>query len=353
MKKVIVAMSGGIDSSVSALILKQKGFDVIGITLRFFDDKKINCCGSNESIEKFKNICNAIGIRYYIKDARTIFKESVINNFIENYLSGKTPNPCIECNRILKFDYLYKIAKGLGANFIATGHYARIEKINNEYALLRGIDNLKDQSYFLYPIKREILPYIIFPVGKLTKKEVKQIAVKNNIPVDINKESKDICFIPEGNYKLWLKKNEYVKAKEGYIKDTNGKIVGRHNGFFNFTIGQRKNIGISLGKRCYVVDINPEENTVTVGYYEDCFYKAVKISDINWLCDEFEKFTFKAQIRYKHTPQKGKLIKINEKEYQFVFDEKQFALTKGQSCVFYHNDRVIGGGIIEDVIKGE
>jgi len=353
MEKIVVAMSGGIDSSVSAFLLKKQGYDVIGITLKLFKDKNIKCCGGEGAVENFKKICNFIGIRYYVKDAIEIFSKAVIDNFVDFYLDGKTPNPCVECNRIIKFDYLLKLSKMLGAQKIATGHYARIEYESGSYFLKRGKDPIKDQSYFLYPIKKEYLSYIIFPLGGLTKKEVKEIAKKNNIPVDLNKESKDICFIPEGDYSLWLKKNKYIKDREGYLVTTDGKILAKHKGYWNFTIGQRRNIGISLGRRTYVCDIIPSKNQVVVGSIDDVMIKKIRVTKFNWLVDKnyiFDKKIY-AQIRYKHVPQEVELIIEKNGDITLIFLEKQFAPTKGQSVVLYDGEVVIGGGIIDEVFR--
>lgn len=351
MKKVVVAMSGGVDSAVAALLLKEQGYEIIGIHLRLFSDKDIRCCGSDESIEVFKRICNHIGIRYYVKDAREIFKKTVIDEFVYFYVSGKTPNPCVECNRFLKFSYLFDIAKSVGADFIATGHYARIERKGDVFFIKRGLDPLKDQSYFLYRIEKERLENILFPVGRLSKSQVKDIAIKNKLPININKESKDICFIPEGNYSLFLKRNGYVKNKEGYIKDTSGKILAKHNGYFHFTIGQRKKLGFSCGKRLYVVDIIPEKNEVIVGELKEACKKRIVIKDINLFCELKDKSVLNAQVRYRHIPSKGVINFISKDKAEFNFFEQQFALTPGQSCVFYDGDKVLGGGIIDKVFE--
>ena len=353
--KIAVAMSGGIDSSVAAFLLKEMGYDVVGITLRLFKDKNIRCCGGDESIERFKKICNSIGIRYYVKDATEIFSKEVIKKFVDFYLEGKTPNPCVECNRIIKFDYLLKLSKILGADKLATGHYAIIEENKGNYFLKRGVDLLKDQSYFLYPIKKEYLSEIIFPLGYLTKKEVKNIAQKNNIPVDINKESKDICFIPEGDYSLWLKKNNYVKIEEGYFRTTDGRIISKHKGYWNYTIGQRRNTGISLGKRLYVCDIIPSKNEVIIGDIDDVMVKKLTVTNFNWLVDKNYILDRKiyAQIRYKHTPSLVNLEIDKNGDLNVYFSKKQFAPAKGQSLVLYDNDIVIGGGIISEVFREE
>lgn len=350
MKKVVVAMSGGIDSTVAALILKEQGFDVLGIHLRLFSDNSIKCCGSDESQEIFKKVCNHIGIRYYVKDARKIFKGTVINNFVKSYISGKTPNPCVECNRFLKFSYLFDIANSIGAELIATGHYARIEKEGNRFFIKRGVDSAKDQSYFLYSIEEKKLKNILFPVGGFLKSQIKEIALKNKIPIDTNKESKDICFIPDGNYSLFLKRNGYVKNIEGYIRDTSGKILARHNGYFHFTIGQRKRLGFSGGKRLYVADIIPEKNEVIVGELNEACKKRIIIKDMNLFCEIKDGSVLYAQVRYRHTPSRGVISFISENKSIFEFFEPQFALTPGQSCVFYEGDKVLGGGVIEKVI---
>lgn len=347
----MVAMSGGVDSSVCALILKEQGYNVVGLHLRIANDRSIRCCGGDESSEVFKKICCHLGIRYYIKDAREVFKKSVIDDFVSHYLSGKTPNPCVECNRVLKFSYLFDIARSLGAEFIATGHYANIVKEKDGFFIERGIDPSKDQSYFLYAIDKDKLRYILFPLGMLYKRDVKKIALKYNLPIDPDKESKDICFIPERDYSLFLKRNGYAKNMEGYIKDTSGKIVARHNGYFHFTIGQRKGLGFSSGKRMYVVDIIPERNEVIVGKLEDCYKRRFLIKRLNLFSIIKDGDELYAQIRYRHTPKKGRIKLINEKIAEFEFYEAEFAITPGQSCVFYEGRRVLGGGIIEKVYE--
>jgi tRNA-specific 2-thiouridylase len=353
MQKVIVAMSGGVDSSVACVILKEKKYEVIGLTLKFFDsDNQIKCCGADESIVKAKQVCDILNIRHYSKDARKYFNKYVIENFINAYLSGYTPNPCIECNKFLKFEYLFNIAKAMDVKYIATGHYARIEKINSKLHLLRGKDPNKDQSYFLYPIKKEYLANILFPLGEFKKEYVREIANRYKLPTSREKESKDICFTAGKDYNLWLKDKKIIENKKGYIKDIRGKILGTHNGFFNYTIGQRRNLGIAGGERLYVTEIKPKNNEVIIAEKKHVFSKRFILKDLNWLDSKPKRGDkLKAQIRYRHIPKSGIIEEINLEKAIFAFDEPQFAITKGQSAVFYEDDRVIGGGIIEEILE--
>jgi len=354
MKKVLVAMSGGVDSSVACVMLKEKGFDVTGMTLKFFNSNgEIKCCGADYSANRAREVCDILGIKHYLKDARKDFGKYVIEDFVQSYLNGLTPNPCIECNRFLKFDYLFKLAQAMNIDYLATGHYARIIENGKNFELLRGRDPNKDQSYFLYCIKKENLNKILFPLGDLNKNEVRKIAKKYNLPVFDEKESKDICFVPQGDYVSWLKKEKYVENKSGYIKDLNGKILGQHKGYFNFTIGQRRNLGIPYSQRLYVVDINSKNNEVIVSEKKDAFFSGFQLKDLNWLLEEKIKKGKKyyVQIRYRHIPQEGEVVEIKGNNLVFLFKEKQFAITKGQSAVFYDGDRVLGGGIINEIIR--
>ena len=377
--KVAVAMSGGVDSSVAAALLKQQGFEVIGLTLRLFHEDRggVSCCGGPLSALKARNSAHAIGIRHYFKSAQELFSKKVIDDFVSVYLSGGTPNPCVECNRHLKFSYLFDLARDLGASALATGHYARIEEADGAPALLRGLDPLKDQSYFLYCLKKEQLGRVLFPLGALTKTEVRALAAGLALPAALEPESRDICFVTEGNYAAWLEKTAGVQARKGEILDQNGKVMGSHSGFFNFTVGQRKGLGVYGAERLYVTEIRPGSNEVVVGPLEQARKSAftlVSAADgppkaeqasvsatpraktlgggVNWLVKEPPTGArMRAQIRYRHKP----AACVFEKEYngklKFVFEEPQFAVAKGQSAVFYDGDRVLGGGIIEDVSK--
>lgn len=365
--KVAVAMSGGVDSSVAAALLKQQGFEVIGLTLRLFHEDRggVSCCGGPLSALKARNCAHAIGIRHYFKNAQELFSKKVIDDFVSVYLSGGTPNPCVECNRHLKFSYLFDLARDLGASALATGHYARIEEADGAPALLRGLDPLKDQSYFLYCLKKEQLERVLFPLGALTKTEVRALAKGLALPAALEPESRDICFVAEGNYNAWLKKTAGVQARKGEILDQNGKVMGSHSGFFNFTVGQRKGLGVYGAERLYVTEIRPGSNEVVVGPLKLARKSAFTLVPantrakaptpaagvgVNWLVKEPPTGArMQAQIRYRHKPAACVFEKECNGKLKFVFEEPQFAVAKGQSAVFYDGDRVLGGGIIEDV----
>lgn len=347
-------MSGGVDSSAACAILKREGFEVVGVTLRLFDPgEKISCCGSDDSAALAAKVCAALGVRHYVKDARRQFSRHVMEDFADAYKEGRTPNPCVECNRHLKFDYLFKIARALDADYLATGHYARIRRGAAGFELLRGRDEKKDQSYFLYCIKASFLENLLFPLGDFTKDEIRKLASGLGLPSAREKESRDICFIPGGDYPGWLKKKGYAENRHGYLKDAGGKILGRHNGHFNFTVGQRKNLGVSAGERLYVSEIRPAENEVVVSRLEDACFSGFGLGKLNWLhgAPPGRGERLSAQIRYRHKPCEGTVEKVSSSGLSFLFSKKQFAVTRGQSAVFYDGDRVLGGGVIEEAVK--
>ncbi len=350
-KKVVVAMSGGVDSSVAAALLKEQGYEVIGVTLRLFSERKggIKCCGGAESADKARASAQALGIRHYFKSAQGLFSEKVIGDFVGSYLAGRTPNPCVECNRYLKFDYLYKLALSLGAGYLATGHYARIAKEGDRYALCRGTDPLKDQSYFLYCLRRAQLPRLLFPLGDMTKSEVRKAAAKLSLPSASEPESKDICFVTQGNYGTYLGKEAGVKPRPGYIVDVSGKRLGRHNGFFNFTVGQRRGTGVYGGARLYVTEVRPGTNEVVMGPLSAAHSAAFTVTGLNWLkAPESGEFRTSVQIRYRHKPAACRVL-IGRGGAQVSLDKPQFAVAPGQAAVFYDGDEVLGGGIISGI----
>ncbi|MCM8807105.1 MAG: tRNA 2-thiouridine(34) synthase MnmA [Candidatus Omnitrophica bacterium] len=355
--KVLVGLSGGIDSSVSALLLKEKGYDVMGVFMKIFDEKDKNiflasggCYGPEEKdLEDVKKVCKILGIPLYVVDLKNEYKEIVLNYFKEEYLKGKTPNPCVICNRFLKFDILIKKALSLGIefNFFATGHYARVEYDENRrrYILKKGLDKEKDQSYFLFLLTQEQLSKIIFPLGTYTKDKVREIGRKYNFPMVDKAESQD--FIKGDRFFLFN-----GITKEGEIVDKNGRVLGRHKGIIYYTIGQRKGLGIAKGEPLYVISIDEKENKIIVGTEEDLYKKQLIAEKVNFI--SFEKLEgemeVEAKIRYKHTPAKAIIKPIKDNKIIVTFEKPQRAPTPGQAVVFYKNDETIGGGFISEVI---
>ncbi|MBU2572612.1 MAG: tRNA 2-thiouridine(34) synthase MnmA [Elusimicrobia bacterium] len=362
MKKVVVAMSGGVDSSVAAALLKKEGYEVIGVTLNLFAEEKgaPACCGAAEAGARARPVCDALGVRHYSKNAREVFKKKVIEEFVKSYAAGATPNPCMDCNRFVKFAYLFDLAKAFGAEYLATGHYARIEKTPSTplragpdgCQLLRGCDPLKDQSYFLYCLKKEQLPHVLFPLGGLAKREVRAIARELGLPAAGAKESSDICFVGGMNYARYLKKNGGLKPRPGRIVDARGKTLGRHEGFFNYTVGQRRGLGVYGPERLYVTALRPEKDEVALGGLAEARFSSFEASGMNWLAKKpAAGARVRAQIRYRHKPASCLVASSDGTGFSGNFDEPQFAPARGQSVVFYEGDRVLGGGIISEVGK--
>jgi len=352
-KSVLVAMSGGVDSSVSAAILKEKGVKVTGIGLRLLDEKikKIQnvaegCCGK-EGFKDAKNVAGKLGIPFFILDASRKFKKTVVDYFINSYLSGYTPNPCIVCNEKIKFDILLDHAKSLGIDYIATGHYCLIRKRNKEFNLYKGRDIKKEQSYFLYTLNQGHLKKILFPVGNLLKSETRKLARKYRLPVADKKESQDICFLENKGYDKFLESFIGKKIKKGPIKDQKGMRIGTHNGFIRYTVGQRRGLGMSNPYPLYVSRILPEENTLVAGAKKDILRKKLNLEKLNWVNHPPLGETFRAfvKIRSNHTPSAARIF-LDKKKAIVKFDKAQFAITPGQAAVFYINNKLIGGGWI-------
>ena len=342
-------MSGGVDSSVAAALLKKEGYEVVGVTLRLFAEEKnaVKCCGGADSAAKARSSADALGIRHYFKSAQGLFTEKVIKNFVEGYLAGSTPNPCVECNRYLKFAYLFDIARSMGAEYLATGHYAEIRKTEDGYGLFRGADPLKDQSYFLYCLRREQLGRLLFPLGGMAKTEIRRIAAELGLPSAAAAESKDICFVTSGNYNTYLKHSASVLPKTGAIVDASGKRLGTHKGFFNFTVGQRRGTGVYGGQRLYVTELRPAANEVVLGPLSAACSAAFSVKELNWLMPApAEPFNTTAQIRYRHKPAACLLTPAAGGRADVTFEHPEFAVAPGQSVVFYDGDRALGGGII-------
>ena len=355
-KKVLVAMSGGVDSSVSLLRIIESGYEPVGVTMKLWDyqtvggnnEQENSCCGIEE-ITGAKMVCNQFGVPHYTIDFTDVFRKKVVDNFSSEYLTGRTPNPCIRCNSYVKWDAFIDQADQMGIEYIATGHYAMIDKQGENFFLKKGIDKKKDQSYVLWGIPKETLKRTIFPIGDLTKMQVREIARKNNLATAESAESMEICFVADNNYKRFL--NDYSPEKMSEINEgdiiENGNKVGKHPGYINYTVGQRKGLKLSNPEPRYVSKIDPIKNQVTVGKKDSIFKDKCYINNINLLVDSISfPVEINAQIRYNSMGGKATLSKEG-KQYKLHFKEPQLAITPGQSAVFYNGDIVIGGGIIE------
>ncbi len=356
-KKALIGMSGGVDSSVAALLVKQSGIDCIGATMRLYDADGMeeNTCCALEAVEDARAVAQKLGFPFCVFNFKEDFREKVIENFIRCYECGMTPNPCIECNRHLKFDRFLRRAQELGCNYVATGHYAQIrrEERTGRYLLCKAVDASKDQTYFLYCLTQEQLAHTLFPLGGLTKAEARQIAELSGFVNARKRDSQDICFVPDGDYVAFMKRSTGKDYPQGDYLDLEGNVVGRHNGAVGYTLGQRKGLGIALGAPVYVCAKDMAANTVTVGPNEALFARALRAKDWNWF--PFPVLTqpirVTAKARHSQIEQPATVYPETDGYARVVFDVPQRALTPGQAVVLYLGDMVVGGGTITEVIK--
>ena len=351
-KKVLVAMSGGVDSSVAALLLKEQGYDTAGVTMCLgvldAEGDSPRCCGA-DAVNDARQVCERLGIQHYVIDYAADLEEKVIRPFIAEYARGRTPNPCVDCNRHLKFGSLLDRAKTMGFDYLATGHYAGIDKTGTNYCLKRPKDRRKDQTYFLYHVTKEKLESILFPLAPYTKEEVRAIAEKAGLPVAAKPESQDICFVRQKNYQAFIA-GRLPGIRPGWIVDQNGKKMGEHQGVVFHTIGQRSGLGISHPTPLYVIAIDATQNRVVVGDKSDLQAKGLSAGDLNILVKNWPDPVC-AKIRYRKKEAPCRVAFANDKVRVF-FEENQEAITPGQSVVFYDGDVVLGGGVIEEVLRG-
>ncbi len=346
-KRVLLGMSGGVDSSVSALLLKEAGYEVIGATMELYNSS--SCCNINTYIDA-KKICDLLGIPHFTFDYKNEFKKYVIDDFINCYKNCKTPNPCIECNKFLKFGTMYEKAKELGCNYIATGHYAKTE-YSEEYGrwvLKKSNAGKKDQSYVLWNIPKELLEHIVFPLSDFeSKDQIREIARQHELRVANKPDSEDICFVPDGNYKRFLEENSDIKPRSGNIVDLKGNVLGKHTGLYNYTIGQRKGLGISNDVPLFVIGFNKDKNEVIVGEQKDLFKDEILVEDINLLLVDELKEPMEVEVKTRYSvAQAPATISMEGDNIKVKFREPQRAMTPGQSAVFYLGDIVVGGGKI-------
>lgn len=355
-KKVVVGMSGGVDSSVAAYLLKEQGYDVIGVTMQIWQDEETaaqeengGCCGLS-AVDDARRVAQHLEIPYYVMNFKKEFKEKVMDYFVEEYLAGRTPNPCIACNRYVKWESLLQRSMEIGADYIATGHYARIMQLpNGRYAIRNSVTAAKDQTYALYNLTQYQLTHTLMPVGEYTKDEIREIAQREKLPVAHKPDSQEICFIPDHDYAAFIDREAAGRVPgKGKFVDREGKVLGEHQGITHYTIGQRKGLNLAMGHPVFVTDIRPETDEVVIGENEDVFSDVLFCSHLNYMGmeDLQEPREVLAKIRYAHKGERCLIEKVGDDMVKCTFKTPVRAVTPGQAVVFYEEEYVLGGGVI-------
>jgi tRNA-specific 2-thiouridylase len=352
--KAMIAMSGGVDSSVAAWLSQKQGFECLGVTLKLIanplaeTDQGRTCCSLRDT-EDARQVAGKLEIPFYVLNFTSLFEELVIDRFVRTYAQGATPNPCIDCNRYIKFEQLLRRAQALGRDYLVTGHYARIERApSGRYLLKKGLDPAKDQSYVLYTLTQEQLAHVLFPLGNLHKSQVRAIAARQGFSNAGKRVSQDICFVPDGHYGQFIERRQERAAQKGYFVDRGGKILGRHRGIIHYTIGQRRGLNLALGKPVYVCAINHRDNTVVVDEASALYSRTLAAENINLIAqDEIRQpLPVKARLRYRQEEQPALVRQTEADRLEIQFQQPQRAVTKGQAVVLYDGDTVLGGGTI-------
>ncbi len=358
-KRVVVAMSGGVDSSVAAALLVEQGYDVVGMMMRLWSEETMaggahNRCCTPDQMADARRIAAKLGIPFYVLDTKEVFRNTIVEFFIDQHREGVTPNPCMECNRHIRFRYLLQNALALDADYLATGHYARVSQAEDGcFVLRKSVDDHKDQSYVLSVLGQEQLAHALFPVGEYTKSQVREIAARFGLPTASKKDSQDLCFIGDNNYRRFLSDHAPDVMVPGPITRKNGEVLGQHNGLVNYTIGQRKGLGVTSLEPLYVISINPQRNTVVVGTADELGQNKLIAKRVNWVSGQVPSAPFAAQvkIRYKASHVPSWVEPLPDSRMAVHFDAPLRDITPGQGAVVYDGDQVLGGGIIERSIQ--